>query len=432
MFNLSRTIILFATLLFLLFIVNACAGVTLKTIPAPPPSAKLRVYAIAVSNKPESRPWHYALSHQQFENFMIHEVGNYLRETGIYDFVSQDDIKVVLGNKMPGDDAYWWFRNDCELLKQIGKGLHADYAMIVARYFNVNASYKMILVNLKTGSQYSASGGLVVLWDGSNAARGKKILQNLYQKIFYDAKGDLLATAIRKGQALQKEDIGKPASPELELALAPPPIKQVPQPPAPEKKAPSPLTPPEPKLDVSKPAPFPQMTQAALPAPADVDALNKRRDFEKKLEKELAEDAPATDKAKLIVYDFSSVEQLNVVSLILSEALREELFMLGQYLLVNRENLQQVMQELKLQQSGLVDGKQMVELGKWLAANQAVTGRLAMLGSSYILQAKRTDIRTLGTMGLGSLKCSAGQEEELLKGMPGLARKLAGLKSDPH
>jgi len=36
----------------------------------------------------------------------------------------------------------------------------------------------------------------------------------------------------------------------------------------------------------------------------------------------------------------------------------------------------------------------------------------------------------MGTLGLGSLKCAAGQEEELLKGMPGLARRLAGLKGN--
>jgi hypothetical protein len=78
-----------------------------------------------------------------------------------------------------------------------------------------------------------------------------------------------------------------------------------------------------------------------------------------------------------------------------------------------------------------VDEKQIVQLGKWLSANEAVTGRLAVLGTAYVLQAKRTDIKTLGTLGLGSLKCAAGQEDELLSGMPELARKLVGLYADP-
>jgi hypothetical protein len=90
------------------------------------------------------------------------------------------------------------------------------------------------------------------------------------------------------------------------------------------------------------------------------------------------------------------------------------------------------MQELKLQQSGLVDEKQIVALGKWLAANETVTGRLAVLGNSYILQAKRTDIKTMGTLSLGSLRCVAGHEDELLSGMPDLARRLVGLYTTPH
>ena len=512
--NLPRTRISCITLLFTLFLFTACAGVNLKTIPAPPPTAKLRVYTVAISNKPESRPWHYAVPHEKFESLMVNQVGQYLRETAIYDVVPKEDIKAVLGTQTPGDDAFWWFRNDCALLKQVGKAVHADYAMIVARYYHINATYKLILVNLETGMQYSASDILIVSFDGSNAQRGTKLLQSLYKKLFYDAKGDLLATAVRKGHLLPGKEVKKPAAPDSKLALASPSLPQaVAAPPVPSEKklfpaiAPPPkpvpssskllekekVSPPGPpkisqpvsavkppiiekrpalieeplkpktpveipipkasvlakqqestvkktsdlKKDMDAPKVFakappapPSTTQSAQTPQADLTASAKRRAFEKKLESELRGATPETEKARLVVYDFNALENLSVVSLILTEALREELFMLGQYLLVNRENLQQVLQELNLQQSGLVDEKQIVKLGKWLAANEAVTGRLSSLGNSYILQAKRTDIRTMGTLGLGSLKCAAGQEEELLKGMPGLARRLAGLKGD--
>jgi hypothetical protein len=53
-----------------------------------------------------------------------------------------------------------------------------------------------------------------------------------------------------------------------------------------------------------------------------------------------------------------------------------------------------------------------------------------MMGNSYVLQAKRTDIKTMGTLGLGTLRCSSGQEEELLSGIPVLARKLIGMKGN--
>lgn len=140
---------------------------------------------------------------------------------------------------------------------------------------------------------------------------------------------------------------------------------------------------------------------------------------------------PAKGKAKLVVYDFDAAERLQVVSLILTEALREELFILGRFSLVNREDMVKVLGEMKLQQSGLVDEKQAVQLGKWLAANESVTGQLAVLGGTYVLQAKRTDIQTMGTLGLGSLRCAAGHEEEFLANMPALARRLVGSTAPP-
>jgi hypothetical protein len=63
-----------------------------------------------------------------------------------------------------------------------------------------------------------------------------------------------------------------------------------------------------------------------------------------------------------VVYDFDAVERLSVVALILTDALREELFILRRFLLVNSENMMQVMRELKLQHSGLVDEKEFVQL----------------------------------------------------------------------
>jgi hypothetical protein len=286
--------------------------------------------------------------------------------------------------------------------------------------------------------------------------RQAEVTKQSYRQIFYDAKGDMLATAIRKGRLLPATDIKKPPAKETKLSSTQPALSQKApvSPPLGKDKGVPPVKPASEPLSVSqalppskpsaveaKPAlpkePLPPKTltdqpkviaQISPPPPSDLSSGDKRRDFEKQLEKELQDEAPVTDKTRLVVYDFDASERLQVVSLILTEALREELFILGRFRLVNRENMMQVLQELKLQQSGLVDERQVVQLGKWLSANEAVTGRLAVLGTAYVLQAKRTDIKTLGTLGLGSLKCAEGQEDELLSGMPELARRLVGLK----
>ncbi len=112
-------------------------------------------------------------------------------------------------------------------------------------------------------------------------------------------------------------------------------------------------------------------------------------------------------------------------SIILTEALREELYNIGSFELVNREDLNRVIQEIRLKESGLVYEKDAVIIGGFLGARESITGRLNSLGNLYILSAKRTDIQTLKTKSLGSVTCPKGSEEGLLNIIPGLARKLA-------
>jgi hypothetical protein len=159
------------------------------------------------------------------------------------------------------------------------------------------------------------------------------------------------------------------------------------------------------------------------PAPIPPGPLKAR---ELDLEKELRAETLAEGRTRLAIYDFEAPEPFKTVALILSEALREELFRLGNFTLVNRENIVQVMNEMGLQQSGLVDEKQAVQAGKGMAARQIIMGKFGVLGNTSVLQAKRVDVETQGTLALSSLKCELGKEEEMLVRLPDLARKLVG------
>jgi hypothetical protein len=134
----------------------------------------------------------------------------------------------------------------------------------------------------------------------------------------------------------------------------------------------------------------------------------------------------AAGKTRLIVYDFAASREMEMAGLILSEAFREELQRLGRFVLINREDMVKALEEHQLKMAGLVEEEGSAEIGKWLMAGEMITGRLARLGNTNILQAKRTDIESLDIRTLGSLKCPAGQEEELLAGMSQLARQLFG------
>jgi len=470
---------------------NACTTAHLNTIPSPAPSAKLRVFVLPITGDPPNAHTRYVgywgTPHEEYKKKTLGAMSRFLQDKGIYEVVPEKDLTTVLGSQEI--EGWQWLKNNMALVRQVGKALHADYAMITMRNFvgSFNYQFEMRCINLESGTQYTSSGfsgSSIAESHGMRCERQAEVTKQSYRQIFYDAKGDMLATAIRKGRLLPAKDREKPPAKEIKLspdqpALSqkvpvspllgkdkgtPPPVKEPPQKPVPSISRPpeevkvstsqppinpaleplsvsQALPPSKPSAVEAKPAlpkePLPPKTltdqpkviaKISPPPPSDLSSGDKRRDFEKQLEKELQDEAPVTDKTRLVVYDFDASERLQVVSLILTEALREELFILGRFRLVNRENMMQVLQELKLQQSGLVDERQVVQLGKWLSANEAVTGRLAVLGTTYVLQAKRTDIKTLGTLGLGSLKCAEGQEDELLSGMPELARRLVGLK----
>lgn len=346
-----------------------------------------------------------------------------LKRQGIYEVIPPDDVQAVLGNQTI---ASWeWKARNWALAKEVGKALYADYVIMTERSKGIHLQFDTKLVNLNNGKQFEASDYIpsTMLRQMTRDQRkqaGAEVFKIQFRQIFQEAKGDLLQTAIQKGKATAKK---------------PPPAA------LPPVKLQQPLNRPEDTVAVLPPKEkptLPAQTDNAQKTPVkavtpeqtvrDSKISKKQLAFEKELEKSLAPEDKKADHQRLVVYDFDAVERMKVVGLILTEALREELHNSGGFVLVNRENILKIMDEYKLQQSGLVDEKQAIKVGKWLAANEAVTGNLAMLGNTSILQVKRIDIQTLGNIALGSLKCPAGREDELLEQMPQLARKLTQSK----
>ncbi len=449
-----------------LFFISACAEIRLNTVPQPNPSIKLRIFPLAVTeSQPQPQYGTFDLTDEEFQKESFAEMERLLNDTAIYEVTAPKEIQAVLGDR---DIPFWkWRKDDFDLVKKAARILHADYAILIVRGIKgPDMPYmSLILIGMEKDRRYEHSTMLISAPMHVLRKIRKESIKNsipiAYRRIFFDAKEDLLETAMRKMHLITAADTKKPSAKETTLASAqkpsiaptvgeekktapgkehlreplppaaesrvsvpPPAMKPVLKTPDAVKEAPPPLqkSPPEPPL----PSPVSTATgedQGTAPA-----GENKRRDFEKQLEA-LQSGLPSDGKAKLVVHDFDSTELLRVVSLILTEALREELFILGRFRLVNRENMSQALEELKLQQSGLIDEKQVAQLGKWLAADQAVTGRLSVLANTSLLQAKLTNIQDMETLGLGSLTCAAGQEDKMLSGMADLAGRLAGLSA---
>jgi hypothetical protein len=393
------TVKVWLVLFVLFFSASSSAGAAVKLfpIPQPPPTAKLRIYVVAVTSS-DTKFGFWKVSQEEYTNNMIRQTARMLRNQGIYEVVPAADVGTVLGGK---SIAGWeWLSNEWALAKSAGNALHADYVLCVERSWKIHFQQEMTLFNLNTGKKFHVSNYVPSRWTGAQRdSANNEIIRINYRTIFQEAKSDLLHTALSKGKLSAGETMPAVAA-----------KAEIPQ-----------------KSEDGESISSKAVEPAKIPPSPAKDSLREKEKqlaFEKELESALADKNKKQDGLRLVVYDFDATERLRIVGLILTEALREELYSLGGFVLVNRENMAQVMDELKLQQSGLINEKQAVKLGAWMAANEAVTGNFASLGSLSILQAKRIDIKTLGTISLGSLKCKAGEEDELLNSMPELARKL--------
>jgi hypothetical protein len=455
-------------------LLTACSTIKVATIPPPHPTAKLRIYVQAVSTQ-RSTKGKWGKSLEEFSHNQVRLIENMLKKSGIYEVVSDDDVDAVLGEQQP---ARWELeRGNWALARQIAGALHADYALIVERGISErprSSFFETVLINATTGKRF----GVSLQFFNRQKGEGKwprETPKVAYRELFRDAKADLLGTAIRKSRL--------PLSGPTVTAQAPPFDDSKKQIPSLDKKLESPTIAKsteekELALKGKERAERERREQEKARALREKERAEKERAEQEKalawgekeraekdlvkqgddtekvsagdqiapapilaktipaatteggsriidIESEFVEDAPAGTGERLVVYDLEAADNLRPTALILSESLREELFKFRRFSLVNRENLLQLMDELKFQQSGLVDEKQAVQLGKGMAANQVVTGRLGPLGGSYILQAKRIDVQSLGTKALGSLKCKQGEEEQLLEQLPALAKKLA-------
>jgi hypothetical protein len=392
---------------------SACADLRLQTMPAPPASNKLRVFVQPISGSFPKGGW--PLPHDVFSERMFEATQHNLNWRGIYYVVPQEDVQAVLGSQQTL--GWQWEKNGWYLAKEVGKALYADYTLVIERGWSTLFYNRMVLVNTQTGKNFEAFYNIppnrvkeAMMLDH------KKIIAYSFREIFNLAKADMLDTAIRKGKldiaSGNKITNGQTEENKEPLHLDKTPVNN---PPVAIKedtaRKTGSISPDKPPVDIAAQTPLLTVNQKPVERPS--------------IKMPVDDDITSRGKTKLIVYDFNTEENLRLVGMILAEALREELYQMGKFELINRENIGQVMDELKLQQTGLVDEKDAIRIGQWMSANETITGNLALLGSVMILQAKRMDMATMSTLSLGSLRAEAGKSEALLDEIHNLAKVLS-------
>jgi hypothetical protein len=353
----KRSVIVLLSIAIALFIAPVSwAGVKVNTVPPPAPTTKLRlfVYLFTVASSEFRVGVKWPTSH---EDFLANAIRS-MEKMGIYEIASADDVKAVIGDQ---DISYGQMeRNDWDLARKIGKGLHADYVMVITRkkqkgMQGVEIVFEAVMINTETGKNFKASytGRNVILSDVGELSRRNK---QAYRTIFSLAKEDLLSTAAKKSRAYVPKSAVPPMKPE--------PI-------------------------------------AAAPS-----------------------QGPSEGAKKVLVYDFGSNEQYQTVARILAEALREELLALNKFAVVDLDELQKVRKHVAATGTGSISDQQMTMIGKEVNADQVVTGRVGLEGEVFVVQVKRSGVETGTTLGRASLTFKAGQEGEVMKRLPGFAKEI--------
>lgn len=130
------------------------------------------------------------------------------------------------------------------------------------------------------------------------------------------------------------------------------------------------------------------------------------------------EQLQATEKTPAAVIDLVPQNVSQMVTAILSECLRSELFKTIQYDVINRENMESILKEQAFQISGACDDMEcIIRVGKILAVRKMFTGTLGKLGEKYILTLKIIDVETAKIDNIRTAEriCSEGELPNLLR-----------------
>ncbi|MBN2183956.1 MAG: hypothetical protein JW746_01375 [Candidatus Krumholzibacteriota bacterium] len=92
--------------------------------------------------------------------------------------------------------------------------------------------------------------------------------------------------------------------------------------------------------------------------------------------------------------------------------------------LIERANISDILAELKLQQSGMVDRESAVEIGKLLGATHIITGNIDRAGTDLIVSARIIDVSTGEILGVKEVHCGQCGNDDLYDAIDRLAPAL--------
>ena len=135
----------------------------------------------------------------------------------------------------------------------------------------------------------------------------------------------------------------------------------------------------------------------------------------------------APTKQLIAVMDLGTLGATKEQASALTERLAEELLKSGQYTLVDRAQLNQIMEEQALQQTGCTSQECAVKVGKVLGVKKLVTGRVTKLDDQlWQVSVTLIDVETAETQKAASIQHDGPFRTLLLSGVESLSARLSG------
>jgi TolB-like protein len=126
-------------------------------------------------------------------------------------------------------------------------------------------------------------------------------------------------------------------------------------------------------------------------------------------------------KVRIAILDFQDIDTERSIGRAAAENLRNALIERQRFIVVERAQIQQALQEQVFIQSGMVDSRQAVTIGKLLGANIIVVGSVTKLGRTFTINARFIDVQT------GEAKDARSQKTDSEDTLAAAVDTLAGL-----
>ncbi len=136
--------------------------------------------------------------------------------------------------------------------------------------------------------------------------------------------------------------------------------------------------------------------------------------------------AAAFQQELIAVLDLEAVDASKSQASAMTDRLREELLRSGKFILVNRDQMEAVLNEQAFQQTGCTSSECAVQVGKVLGVRKIVSGRVTKIDDQHwLLSASLTDVETARTLRAESVRYEGSFFNLLDTGIAQLATKLA-------